>query len=44
MIKLCFPYVIIYLPDSCEVNAITFVLPSNNKLNLEPTTKAIEYK
>ena len=33
--KMCFPYDIIYLPDGCEANTITFVLPSNNKLNVE---------
>ena len=44
MIKLCFPYDIIYLPDGCEGNTITFVLPSNNKLNVESTTEATEYK
>ena len=36
LIKLCFPFEIIYLPDGCEANAITFVLPSNNKLNVDP--------
>ena len=25
-----FPHDIIYLPDGCEANAITFILPSNN--------------
>ena len=30
------PYDIIYLPNGCEANAITFVLPSNNKQNVEP--------
>ena len=44
MIKLYFPYDIIYLPNGCEANAITFVLPSNNKLNVEPTTEATKYK
>ena len=44
MIRCQLPYDIIYLPDSCEANAITFVLPSNNKLNVEPTIKATEYK
>ena len=43
-IKLYFPYDIIYLPNGCEANAITFVLPSNNKLNVEPIIKALEYK
>ena len=44
MIKLCFPCDIIYLPYVFEANAITFVLPSNNKLNVEPTIEADEYK
>ena len=44
MIKLHFPYDIIYLPSSCEANAITFVLLSNNKLNAEPSIEATEYK
>ena len=43
-IKLYFPYNIIYLPDGCEANAITFVLPSNNKLNVEPIIETPEYK
>ena len=34
----------IYLLDGCEANAITFVLPSNNKLNVEPITETPEYK
>ena len=44
MIKLHFPYEIIYLPNGCEANAITFVLPSNNKLNVESSIEATEYK
>ena len=43
-IKLHFPNDIIYLPNGCEVNAITFVLPSKNKLNVEPPREATEYK
>ena len=43
-IKLCFQYDVIYLPDGCAANVITFVLPSNNKLNVEPSTEATEYK
>ena len=43
-IKLHFPYGIIYLPDGCEANAITFVLPSNNKLNVEPIDETPKYK
>ena len=43
-IKLHFPYDIIYLPDGCEANAVAFVLPSNNKLNVEPLIEATEYK
>ena len=35
LIKLHFPYDIIYLHNGCEVNAITVVLPSNNKLDVE---------
>ena len=42
--KFCFQYDIIYLPDGCEANTITFVLPSNNKLNVEHTIEATEYK
>ena len=34
-IKLHFPYDIISLPNSYEANAISFVLMSNNKLNVE---------
>ena len=40
--KTSFPYYIIYLPDGCEANAITFVLTSNNKLNIEPTDESLE--
>ena len=34
---------IIYLPDGCEANAISFLIPSNNKttceiIHLDPTT------
>ena len=43
-IKLHFPYNIIYSPDGCEVNAITFLFPSDDKLNVEPTIEAPEYK
>ena len=43
-IKLHFPYDIIYLPNGCEDNAITFVLPSSNKLNRESSIEATEYK
>ena len=43
-IKLHFPYDIIYLLDSCETNAMAFVLLSNNKLNIESSTEATEYK
>ena len=44
LIKLHFPYDIIYLPNGCEANAITFALPSNNKLNVEPIIETPEYK
>ena len=43
-IKLCFPYDKIYLPNSCEAIAITFVLLSNNTLNVELPIEATEYK
>ena len=43
MIKPCFLYDIIYLPDGCEANAINFILPSTNKLNVEPTIEETEY-
>ena len=44
MIKVHVPYGIISLPDGCDANAITFVLPSNNKLDVEATIDATEYK
>ena len=44
MIKFHFPYDIMYLTNGCEANTITFVLPSNNKLTVEPTIEATEYK
>ena len=34
----------IYLPDGCEANAITFILPSNNCLNVDFDIKASENK
>ena len=34
----------IYLPGGCEANALTFVLPSNKKLNVEPSIEATGYK
>ena len=43
-ISLHFLYNIIYLPDGCQANAIPFVLPSNNKINIEPTLEAPENK
>ena len=44
MIKLCFPYDIIYLHYSCEANTITFVHPSNKQLNVESSIDVTEYK
>ena len=44
LINLHFQYDIIYLPNDCEANAITFVLPSNNKLNIESIIETPEYK
>ena len=38
-IKLHFPYDIIYLSNGCEATVITFVLPFNNKQNVEPLLK-----
>ena len=43
-IKLHFPYDIIFLPDHYEASAITFVLPSNNELNIKPSIEATEHK
>ena len=43
-IKLHFPYCITYLPNGYEANAITFVLPSNNTLNIQSSIEATEYK
>ena len=40
----CFPYNIIYLPDGHEANAITFVLPSNNLLNVDSIMESTESK
>ena len=44
MIKLQFPYDIIYLPNGYKANAIIFVLPSSNKLYVEPTIEATKCK
>ena len=44
LIKSHFLYDIVYLPNGCEANAITFVLPSNNKLTVEPISETAEYK
>ena len=43
-ISLHFPYDIVYLPDGCEANAFTFVLPSNNRLNVDSIIKTMENK
>ena len=43
-ISLHFPYNIVYLPDRCEANAITFILPSNNRLNENSMPKTMENK
>ena len=42
--KLCFPYDIIYLPDGCEANAISFLLPSNNKLHVKTPVESPQHK
>ena len=39
-----FPYNVIYLPDGCEANAITFVIPSNKRLNVDPIMESQENK
>ena len=41
---LCFSYDVIYLPNGCKANVITFTLPSNNRLNIDSITEALEYK
>ena len=43
-ISLHFPYNIIHLPDGCEANVITFVLPSNNRLNIDSIMESTENK
>ena len=43
-IKLCFPYNIIYLPHSCEASAISYVLPSKNKLKVDSYIETPQYK
>ena len=44
LINLHFPYDMIYPPNGCEANGITFVLPFNNKLNVEPINESPKYK
>ena len=41
-ISLCFLYDLIYLPEWCKANAITFVLPSNNWLNVDSIIESTE--
>ena len=41
-LALQFSYDVIYLPDGCEANAITFILPSNNQLNIDSSITASE--
>ena len=43
-ISLHFPYDIIYLPDTCEANVITFVLPVNIQLNVDSIMEATEIR
>ena len=43
-ILLHFLYDIIYLPNGCEANAITFALPSNNQLNVHSIMETPESK
>ena len=42
--KLHFPYDIIYFPNDHDANAISFVLPSNNKLHVESSIETPQYK
>ena len=41
-LALQFPYDVVYLPDGCEANAITFVLHSNNCFNVDSNIRASE--
>ena len=41
-VALWFPYDIFPLPHGCKANAVTFVLPSNNQLNVDSHIKASE--
>ena len=41
-ITLHFPYNVIYLPNGCETNTITFVLLSINRLNVDTIMEALE--
>ena len=43
-LTLYFPYDVIYLPDGGEANAITFVLPSNSRLNVDSIMEALKIK
>ena len=43
-IKPHFPCEIMYLPNSCEANAISFVLLSSNELNIETSIETTSYK
>ena len=43
-IKLYFLYDKIYLPDGCEAKAMSFLLPSNNKLHVESSINTPKHK
>ena len=43
MIKPCFPYDKFTYLMAVKQNAITFVIPSNSKLNVEPTIEVPKY-
>ena len=43
-IKFHFPYNIIYLTNGCDANTISFILPSNNNLNVESSIETPQYK
>ena len=43
-IKLHYPYYIIYLPDGCEANAMSFMLLSNSIPHVESSIKTLQHK
>ena len=43
-ITLCFLCDVIYQPNGCRANDITFVLPSNNRPNVDSIMEVLENK